>query len=112
MPDDGTPPRQDGSDHVLGGVGGVDAPGGVAPAHDAGLGLVEAPAGGLLVAVVVAAGRAQVAFAGRPGGPGDGVVGVGLGGGPVAAGRGAGGGAGPDQVLDLAADHVPVGVVP
>src|SRR5215472_6297537 len=42
---------------VHGGGGGVGAAGGGGPAHDAGLGLFEPPAGGLLAAVVVAAGR-------------------------------------------------------
>jgi hypothetical protein len=39
------------------------------------------------------------------------VVGVGVGGGPVAAGRGAFIRACPDEVLEFAADDVPVGVM-
>src|SRR5215469_3430843 len=99
-------------DHVLGGVGGVRSAGWGVPAHDAGLRLFEAPPGGLLVPVVVSAWRADVAFAGRADWPGDGVVGIGVGRGPVAAGRDALGGPRLDQVLDLAADDVLVGIVP
>src|SRR5215468_235486 len=96
------------SGFVDGGPGGVAASGGCGPAHDAGLGLFEFPAGGLLDAVVVAAGRGQVALAGEPGRVGDGVVQVGVAGAGAAAGRRAGRGAGPHQVLEGAAGRVPV----
>src|SRR5262249_45225326 len=85
---------------VLAGQGGVAAAGGGDPGHDAGAGLGEGPAFGLLAPMAPAAGGAQVAFAGdaavvvR-----DGVVEVAAGGGAAAAGPGAGDGAGPDEAL-------------
>src|SRR5215831_150090 len=97
---------------VPGGGGGVGAAGGGGPAHDAGCGLAQFPAGGLLAAVVAAAQRSQPALAGAPGGVGEAVVQVaeiGLG---AAAGRGAAQGAGPDQVLQQPAGGVAVFLVP
>src|SRR5580698_9591489 len=93
---------------VLGGVGGVGPARGGGPAHDAGLGLLEFPAGGVLGVVVAFAQGAEVALAGRAGGVGDCVVdlaGDGLG---AAAGGAAAGGAGADQVLELSAGGVAV----
>jgi hypothetical protein len=93
---------------VLGGVGGVGPAGGGGPAHDAGLGLLEFPAGGVLGVVVAFAGGGEVSLAGRPGRVRDGVVdlaGDGLG---AAAGRAAAGRAGADQVLQLPAGDVAV----
>ena len=48
---------------VDGGPGGVAASGGCGPVHDAGFGLGECPAGGLLDAVVAAAGRRTASYA-------------------------------------------------
>jgi hypothetical protein len=99
-------------EYVFRWVRGMGSSGWVVPFHDAGFGLFEAPAGGLLIPVVVTAGCAEVAFAGWSVRPWNGVVGVGVGGGPVAAGRGALTRAGLDQVLDLPADHVLIRVMP
>jgi hypothetical protein len=74
---------------VDGGPGGVDASGGGGPAEDAGFGLLERPAGGLLAPVVSPAGRAEVAFASAPGGVSDRVVEVVVAGLRAAAGGGA-----------------------
>src|SRR6516165_12265874 len=92
--------------------GGVGAAGGGGPAHDAGLGLAEFPAGCLLAAVVPAAQGCQAALAGAPGGVGEGVVQVAEAGLGAAAGRRAAGGAGPDQVGERPAGGVPVFLVP
>jgi len=51
-----------GSHLINGGFGGVGASGGCGPAEDAGFGLFECPAGGLLDAVVVSAGRYELAI--------------------------------------------------
>ena len=84
--------------HVVdGGSGGVAAAGGCGPVHDAGLGLGEPPAGGLLASVVATAGGGQVALAGDAGGVGEGVVEVAVDGLGAAAGRGAPGGPGADE---------------
>ena len=97
---------------VGGGGGGVGSPGGGGPAGDAGFCFLDVPAGGLLAAVVAAAGWVQVALAGGPLGVGDGVVEVAVDGLGAAAGGGAGGGAGADQVLQLPAGGVAVLGVP
>ena len=86
----------------------MGAAGGEGPAEDAGLGLLDVPAGGLLGAVVGAAFGAEVALVGGALGVGGGVVEVGVDGLGLAAGGGAGGGAGADQVLELAARGVAV----
>ena len=87
---------------VLGGGGGVGAAGRGVPDQDAGLGLFQPPAVGLLAAMMMAAQRGQVAFAGAAAFVvGVGVVQVAAGGAAAAAGRGAGGVAGVDQVPEL-----------
>ena len=93
---------------VLGGVGGVGPAGGGGPAHDAGLGLLEFPAGCVLGVVVPLTERAEVALAGGAGRVGDGVVDLGGDGLGAAAGGAAAGGAGADQVLELPAGGVAV----
>src|SRR5215469_17139778 len=85
---------------VLTGQGGVAAAGGGGPGHDAGAGLFQGPAVGLLEPMAEPAERGHVALAGqavlvvR-----DRVVEVAAGRGAAAAGPGAGEGAGPDQPL-------------
>ena len=91
---------------VGGGPGDVLASGGAGPDHDARFGLLECPPGVLLAPVVVPAGRAQVALAGGPGGPGHGMVRITLGGGPGAAEKVAAGGARRDEVPECAAGPV------
>src|ERR1700761_792887 len=95
------------------GSGDVVAPGGGGPAHDAGLGLSEAPAFGLFTSMVVTAQRGQVAFAGPAAlVVGHGVVQVAAGGGTLAAGGGAGWVAGLDEVLEPAAGLIAGFLVP
>src|SRR6516225_12243850 len=89
--------------------GGVGAAGGGGPAHDAGLGLAEFPAGCLLAAVVPT-GR-QPALAGAPGRVGQGVVQVAEAGLGAAAGRRAADAAGPDQVAEQPTGRVAVFLV-
>ena len=93
---------------VLGGVGGVGAAGGGGPAHDAGAGLLQFPAGCVLGVMVALAERAEVALAAGAGGVGGGVVDLGGDGLGAAAGGAAAGGAGADQVLELPAGGVAV----
>ena len=108
--DGNDPPGGDaGALGVVGGWrGGVRAAGRGGPAHDAGLGFLDVPPGGLLAAMMPAAERMQTALAGGAVGVGDDVVEVAVDGLPVAAGRGAGGGTGEDQVPELAAGGVAV----
>jgi hypothetical protein len=88
---------------VDGGCGGVGAAAGESPADEAGLGLLDAPAGCLFAAMVPPALGAEVALVGRPVGPGHGMVHVAVDGLRVAAGGVARGGAGAQEVLELAA---------
>src|SRR5450756_2534593 len=78
------------------------------PAHDAWLGLFDAPPWCLLDAVVAAAFGVEIALACGAVGVGGGVVKVAEHGLGVAAGGGAGRGAGADEVLELAAGGVVV----
>ena len=88
---------------VDGGCGGVGAAAGESPADEAGLGLLDAPAGRLFAAMVPPALGAEVALVGRPVGPGHGMVHVAVDGLRVTAGGVARGGAGAQEVLELAA---------
>src|ERR1700733_8320354 len=97
-----------GSHVVDGGPRGIAAAGWRGPVHDAGFGLAECPAGGLLASVVTAAGGCEVALAGDSGRVGEGVVEVAEHGLGAAAGGGAAGGAGADQVFEFAAGGVAV----
>ena len=100
------------SDVVDGGRGGVDAAAGEGPADEAGLGLLDAPAGCLFAAVVASAFRSEVALIGWPVGPGGGVILVAVDRWGVAAGGVAGFGAGAQEVLEFAAGGVVVFGVP
>src|SRR5207302_4789201 len=94
---------------VLGRGSGAGAAGWGPPFQDAGFGLLEPPAQGLLAPVVVSAKGGEVAGAGRAAVvPGGGVVQVAAGGGLPAAGRGAPGVPGGDQVPQRAAGPVAV----
>jgi hypothetical protein len=88
--------QSSGSDIVDGGVGGVGSAVGEGPTDDAGFGLLDVPAGGLLGAVVGAAGGVEVALVGGAVGVGKYVVLVGVEGLGLAAGAGAGLSSGPD----------------
>jgi hypothetical protein len=84
---------------VLSGLGGVAAAGGRGPAHDAGLGLLEFPAGCVLGVMMSLARWAEVVLTGCADGVRDRVVDLGCDGLGTAAGRGAADRAGADEVL-------------
>jgi hypothetical protein len=86
-------------DRIFGGCGGIGSAGGRVPDQHAGFGLFEVPAFGLFAAMVAAAERGQVAFAGGAAlVPGAGVVQVAACRGPGAARGGACAAAGADDV--------------